>query len=197
MLQSLWNKSKNGSLDKLEPAQCITDYATIIQSNRRNVLLVMNNENVDPTLDSEGHSLGHPKLRFTKNLNVYYTNQFNAGSGGIDLDLVADSYSWMCSGLGLKMNEKCAGRIGSIVPQDWSMSSTDGCWVLDKDCRRWKWRVDYCLSEPAVPRCRLYFSSVISITVTILNFCKYNTRHLGCSSLDLRIPVLLPASTRD
>lgn len=183
VLQDLWNMSKNHSLDRLEPLQCITDYATMIQSQRRNVLLVTSNDNVNTSLNSTGSPLGHPLFFFTNNTNVYYASQFDAGSDGLNPEQAANSYDWICSALYRKDGPPCASQIDAIksAPQTWRM--TDGCSGPNMACSDWMWPVDYCLSEPAVPRCRLHFSPTVSIIVTILNFCEYRTDIILCSTL--------------
>jgi hypothetical protein len=50
ILGSLWSKACAGSLERLDPSECIDQYATSIQSNRRNVLLVANDSDV-PVLE--------------------------------------------------------------------------------------------------------------------------------------------------
>ena len=40
LLDTLWSRARNGTLDRLESVDCIDQYATLIQPYRRNVLLV-------------------------------------------------------------------------------------------------------------------------------------------------------------
>ena len=42
ILESLWSKARASDLERLDVSECIDQYATSIQSNRRNVLLIAN-----------------------------------------------------------------------------------------------------------------------------------------------------------
>jgi hypothetical protein len=44
IIYSLWNQSRNGTLEKLDANTCRTAYTTYIQSSRRNLLLVTDRE---------------------------------------------------------------------------------------------------------------------------------------------------------
>ena len=44
VLENLWAKLQNNSLDRLNPAECIAAYGTLVQSARRNLLVVIADE---------------------------------------------------------------------------------------------------------------------------------------------------------
>lgn len=158
-LEYIWNKSREGSLERLDPMECLTEYATPLQSNRRHVLLVTD-DTYNATLVS-----GLPKT-FPLNPNVYSVLDFEA-TRGIQSTSASGSFSWICSGLSTS-EKRCAfalDEVRSAYPP-WTVSEYgDGTWS-----------VKYCLSEPAIPRCKLRFSRLIAIIVTMLNLCKL--RHL-------------------
>ena len=171
ILESLWDMSKNGSLDRFEPTQCLTEYATMIQANRRNLLLVTANENVDARVNASGIPLGHPTNSLFNNTHLYWFDSFYA-EYGLDHYEAADSYRWICSATN-DTETPCSNQLEQVKrASQWMM--TDGCVETNPICQGWIWPVDYCLSEPAVPRCKLHFNTAIAIVVTILNLRKYS-----------------------
>lgn len=179
-LLSLWNQSRHNALDKLEPADCIAQYATALQSYRRNVLLVIDSTQPDlPPQDSN--------LTYLNNTNTFWKESFDS-SDGMDPQFAPDSYKWICSSLDYDSNSNCANRIGVIKsrPDAWKVGGT--C----SSCNDVLWPVHYCLSERATPRCRLHFSPAIASVVTVLNFCKWPERAKPqslCQSLKKSEPV--------
>jgi hypothetical protein len=159
-LLSLWDQSRNNSLDRLEPAECIAQYATALQSYRRNVLLVIDSTQSD--LPPQNRN-----LTYLNNTNTFWVGAFDA-LDGMDPGNAPDSYNWICSSLDYDSNSNCANRIGTIksAPDSWKVGGA--C----SSCNDVLWPVKYCLSERATPRCRLHFSPAIASVVTILNFCK-------------------------
>ncbi|KAF1928320.1 uncharacterized protein M421DRAFT_63465 [Didymella exigua CBS 183.55] len=156
-LETLWSQSRNGSLDRLEPAQCLTDYAKTLQSNRRNLLLVMDNAQASA-------SPRNSNLSYTNNPDTFLYGNFFATDGALPV-FAPDSYSWICSGLDNDTNTPCANRLGQISPDTWTVGGYDYG-------RKYAWPVKYCLSEPAVSRCRLQFTPTIAAIVTVLNLFK-------------------------
>lgn len=158
-LELLWSQSRNGSLERLESAECITAYAIALQSDRRNLLLVMDNAQANT-------SPYNRNLTYINNTDTFWFNTFSAYEG-TDPDAAPDSYAWICSGLEYKRNTPCANRLGEIAkaPDAWTVGQS-------YDGKQYSWPVKYCLSEPAVPRCRLHFSPAIAAIVTVLNLCK-------------------------
>ncbi|KAH8723447.1 hypothetical protein GQ44DRAFT_774048 [Phaeosphaeriaceae sp. PMI808] len=82
VIKSLHNKFKAGELDKLEPAQCIDQYATTVQSNRLHLLLIANDDNF-PTAEENS---------FPKGSHIYWSNFFDAGNS------YDNNYDWVYSG---------------------------------------------------------------------------------------------------
>ncbi|KAF2626657.1 hypothetical protein BU25DRAFT_411632 [Macroventuria anomochaeta] len=164
-LITLWSQSKNGSLNRLEPAECLAEYATALQSDRRNVLLVMDNAQAST-------SPYNRSLTLLNNTNVYWASGFSA-SYGTDPDDAPESYSWICSGVGYDPKSPCANRVQDIknAPQTWEVGNICPAYRMNL-CGQSRWPVKYCLSEPAIPRCRLHFSPVIATIVTVLNLFK-------------------------
>jgi hypothetical protein len=164
----------NGSLERLERTQCITEYAKMVQSTRRNLLLVATNEDVRPkTNASSGLPSDRPCIDNVKNnTGVYWMDQFWA-SIGLDPTLAENSYQWICLALQMSGEQRdvpCGHLIEEVrEAPNWRMYG----WYADSwSSGNWTWKVDYCLSEPVTSRCELHFSTVIAVIVTVLNFCK-------------------------
>jgi hypothetical protein len=175
MLENLWAKSRNGSLDRLNPAECIAAYGTLIQSTRRNLLVVIADEHVDrdfePLLPGFGIlGLHNRDLLLAWSFSAPYSLSYSArGVGALD---------WMCLDLPRKPTVQCSDRLAELSPQNWTISS--GC-TQDRTgyCHPYRWPVEYCLSEPAEDRCQIHFSPLIAGVVTALNFCE-SSRPLTC-----------------
>jgi hypothetical protein len=168
MLENLWAKSRNGSLDHLDPAECIAAYGTLIQSSRRNLLIVIANEHVDRDFERLIPPFGIPGLHMPDLLEHWpFSAQYSLGYWGRK----ADTIGWMCHGLPSKTDVQCSNRLAELSPQNWTISS--GC-VQDikGNCHSYQWPVEYCLSEPAEGRCQIHFSPLIAGVVTALNFCE-------------------------
>ena len=70
------------------------------------------------------------------------------------------------------------------APETWQVGN--GCNdVVAGPCGSESWPVQYCLSEPAEPHCKLHFSRAIAITVIIVNFCEFRTLHATVCALCL------------
>lgn len=166
-LHSLWNQSRNSVLDRLEPADCIAQYATSLQSYRRNVLLVIDSTQTD--LPPQNRN-----LTYLNNTDTFWVDAFDANEG-MQPDGSADSYQWICSSISYGSDSNCANEIGAIknAPDAWKVGGYVCSYSGTRTCSQSLWPVKYCLSERATPRCRLHFSPVIASIVTVLNFCKY------------------------
>lgn len=142
----------------------------MIQSNRRNLLMVTSDENIESK-----YVIPPPEYFVTNNTNTFWSGSFDAAEA-LQQDQFEDSYGWICSGLDYSAKDiLCANRVEEIksAPHTWKMGS--GCSEGQIYCYRYEdlLPVDYCLSEPAPPLCKLHFSPVVAIIVTTLNFCKY------------------------
>jgi hypothetical protein len=158
VLESLHSKYKVGALETLTPAQCITQYATSIQSNRRHLLLVASDDKY-PTAEQN---------IFINGSHVYAASSFSA-SDATGSTRAASSYDWMCSGMDM-IGHVCSQKIDSVRsnPSAWSVGQyCPGQYHCEKT-----FPVEYCLSEPAEPHCRLQYDLIIAIVVTTLNFGK-------------------------
>ena len=101
VLETLRREYKNGSLDRLEPADCLNQYATTMQSNRRNVLLVASEL---------------PKMEentFISGSHVYWGMPFYSPAASSASD-AADAYDWICSGL--QESGSCSSLADNIKP---------------------------------------------------------------------------------
>lgn len=155
-LDALWNQARAGTLDRLEPAECIDQYAQIIQSNRRNVLLVADDSNFPPPEENY----------YINGSRAYWADAFWANSAG-GASQAADSYSWICSGI--LNSDLCSIEVDNVkrVPESWRVG-----WYCKEDlkkCTFSSWPVEYCLSESAEPHCKLHFEPNIAIVITVLN----------------------------
>ncbi|KAJ8117813.1 hypothetical protein OPT61_g1088 [Boeremia exigua] len=159
VLPMLWDKSRQGLLDHLNPTECFNAYATSIQSSGRNVLVVIDNKDADK-------SLSKSPLNDT---NVYGKSFFSAYLG-TDASEASTSYSWICGGYNAS-ETPCANKVDAIrsASQAWQVR-VFAC--SGSTCEHYSLPVKYCLSEPAEPKCKLRFSPIIAIIVTVLNFVK-------------------------
>jgi hypothetical protein len=168
VLQDLHAKYKAGALKTLTPAECITQYATSLQSNRRHVLLVASDNNF-PTAEQNV---------FVNGSHVYWAGPFSA-SDAQDASNAAVSYSWMCTGM-VPDGYTCSNKIDSA-------RSNPNAWRVGNYCPYGAYcgknfPVEYCLSEPAEPHCRLQYDLTIAVVVTVLNFGTYCLTHMSMSS---------------
>lgn len=168
MLKGLWSRARNNSLDRLSPAQCIAAYGTLVQSTRRNLLVVTTKKTDEPAL--AGNNI-LPELPWINTTDLYMISNVKAADG-LKHYRWNDPLRWMCSSLPWKTDTECVNRLGEIKtgPGEWVVST--GCSGSREFCDQYRWPVDYCLSEPAEPMCQLHFSPLVAIIVTILNFCK-------------------------
>ncbi|CAN9276692.1 unnamed protein product [Alternaria alternata] len=150
VLHRLWNNASTGTLERLDPAECIARYATSIQSAQRNVLLVASDDQVLPPNENPLINGSHAYGRW----------KFSAMSA-MARDTARNSFDWICSGMDTK--RPCSLGIDAI--RDSSAES----WLMGPGAG---WPVKYCLSERADPTCKLHFEPTIGTIVTILNFVK-------------------------
>jgi hypothetical protein len=170
MLNYLWRKSRDGSLDRLSASECLTAYGTTVQSARRNLLVV--------TTDN-GHAADRntSSLYPLNNLSINNTNLHlgwdSRATDGLNHYLNEDPLAWICSGIPGKKHKSCQSRLAEVrnAPRSWQVAAAN-CYASQGFCDRNRWSVDYCLSERVDSRCRLHFSPTIAIIVTSLNLCK-------------------------
>ncbi|XPS76152.1 hypothetical protein M3J07_008208 [Ascochyta lentis] len=172
LLDSLWSKARNGTLDRLEPAECINQYATLIQSSRRNVLLVA----------SDGEFPGKDKNTLINGSYVYDALPF-ASTDIYRPENAGGAYEWICSGMPSSYYDDCTSRISDVKSDvsAWRVGRNN-CSTIEypgggiaSGCNeqfRETYPVSYCLSEEALPHCKVHFSRDISILVNIINLVK-------------------------
>ncbi|CAO2650076.1 Nn.00g013680.m01.CDS01 [Neocucurbitaria sp. VM-36] len=160
-LVTLWNQARAGNLDRLDPSECLTQYAQTLQSNRRNLLLVAGDGNFPPPEENY----------FVNGSRVYWGGMFSADSVMTGPQGAAESYRWICSGVMNQAQNPCANVVDTIkeAPNSWRVGYY--CDIIG-NCTYSRWPVEYCLSEKAQPHCKLHFEPNIAIAITILNFVK-------------------------
>jgi hypothetical protein len=164
ILQDLHDGAQVGTLERLNPTECLNRYATTIQSNRRNLLLVASDENFPSPGDN----------KYILDSHVYWAGPFFAGEAKTS-NRAADSYLWICSAIGKR--GPCSSNVDEVHknPNSWRVGYKDNCWdIIDRTspCDLGTFPVEYCLSQPAEPHCRLQFDTSIAVLVTFLNFSK-------------------------
>ncbi|KAH7392189.1 hypothetical protein DE146DRAFT_661877 [Phaeosphaeria sp. MPI-PUGE-AT-0046c] len=167
-LKGLWEQSRKSELDRLSPMDCLSAYGTIIQTTRRNLLVVTANENIVP---APAH-LSFPFDRDINNTNWYQYDYFNATTALGHYQRNSDTLQWICSELP-RTNTPCINRIGELkqAAQSWVVGASCSGGPPGY-CDQYRWPVDYCLSERADLQCKLHFNSVIAAVVAALNFFK-------------------------
>ena len=168
VLENLWAKLPYSSLDRLNPAECIAAYGTLVQSARRNLLVVIADEyayeDFEPAIPSVW---ANPDVLTAWDSSASESLSFN-GRGA-----ERSQVSWMCGGLPPKPNTPCSTRLGELrsSAQNWTLW-TDRVKDIEGNSHLIRWPIEYCLSEATESRCQLHFSPLIAGIVTALNFCK-------------------------
>lgn len=166
VLKDMHEKALSGRLERLSADDCISQYAQIIQSNHRNVLLVAANNNFP----------GSDNNSFIAGSDVYWTEKFES-TDAESARTAAGAYDWVCGGLG--GFTPCTRRLDQIKGADWRV----GRYYDPKKVPGFtnykaakftplNYPVEYCLAEKAMPRCKIQFEPTIAYVVTSLNFFK-------------------------
>jgi hypothetical protein len=167
----MWQKAHNSELEYMSNADCIQAYAEMLQTKRRNVLLVASDDNFPPANESIFGG------------RVYAINVVPASKASITQE-AARVYNWICSGLDkYDKYDNCLNSIGEVssAPAAWKVKSPNMTTVegyggsgpdLMENGTTPLFPVDYCLSERADPHCKLQFVPAIAILVTMLNLFK-------------------------
>lgn len=176
LLQTLHSEGKAGLLDRLEPKDCLEQYALSVQSNRRSLLVVASDDNFSPPAEN----------RFINGSRVHWAGPFfaNAAKNGQD---ASDAYNWMCSGM--NPDGVCSSDIDLARQNISSWRVGYDCQDKLEICKVGTFPVQYCLAQPAEPHCRLQFDTTIAIIVTLLNFGKFS---FVCICLFFEMPQCLP-----
>lgn len=152
LIIDLHSKARNNQLVRLEPNDCINEYAVRIQSFKRNVLLV-------------GPDDGFPSRDLNTTSKIFYYNtrvyDYFIASAHLPSEEAPSEevYNWIC-----EANYKDI-TLGSC------RSSVDGV----KDGAPWTvngFKVDYCLSEIAPSLCKLHILVRVGWLATSLNLIK-------------------------
>jgi hypothetical protein len=147
-LPYMHSAARRGELDRLDNLACIDEYAQALQTQRRNLLLVV----------ASNTSLTPPSGRFN-GTDIYAAEQYSVPGilDGID----TDPYEWIClQSLSANADTPCMDYLPEIRkdPASWAPLGDT---------------VDYCLSERSPPdQCSLRFTKYIAILVTVLNLLK-------------------------
>jgi hypothetical protein len=165
ILQTLHDDAKAGMLERLTPTECLNRYATSIQSNRRNLLLVAGNNNF-PTAEEN---------KFMNGSHVYWSGPFYASDARTG-ERAADAYNWICSAM--QKETACSSNVNEAhnSPGTWKVGNNYACespYNKISPCQLGTFPVEYCLSQKAEPHCRLQFDTTIAILVTVLNLSKF------------------------
>ncbi|KAH8627371.1 hypothetical protein IG631_17139 [Alternaria alternata] len=158
-LINLWSKANARSLEELTPSRCIEEYATSIQSNRRNLLLV-----------SDDDRLPSPTNHYFMNgSHVYWADKFET-QDWFTSSKRSLKFEWMCQNLNDK-SPPCSAMVENIrnnlENEPWKVGQI--CYNDDQNCSSSDAPVKRCLSEPAEPRCKIHFEPGIAIVVIVLN----------------------------
>ncbi|CAN9204025.1 unnamed protein product [Alternaria alternata] len=157
VLEDLWNKANAGSLEKLSPSRCIDEYATSIQSNRRNLLLVSDDDRLPSSTNNY----------FLNGSHVYWYDKFRS-EDWFSPEKTSLKFEWICQNINDK-SPPCSAMVEDIKKQPWHVGEL----CYDKEnCKPSDAPVKYCLSERAEPRCKIHFEPSIAIVVIVLNFFK-------------------------
>lgn len=140
-------KARNGELDRLDNGACIDAYGQLIQSTRRNLLLVVANDALPDVKD--------PDWNNTDVYNVLYYSIEPPYGGGF----MPENFKWLCDSIPALPNNGCVPNLAHIRADadNWAPGGL---------------RVGYCLSEKAPGQCQLVFKTPIAVLVVILNFAK-------------------------
>jgi hypothetical protein len=142
--EEMHSKYKAGQLIRLEPSECMDEYAKEYQFQNSHVLLVA--EAINRTLPSY-IDMTPPRLHRDNGTRFDFGRNYH------------DSFGWICEQLNrdfLRFNY-CSLHRHRIDPSDW---------------RPLQSKVLYCLSSPAVQRCKLQFVPPLAWTVVVFNFAK-------------------------
>ena len=148
----MYEKARAHKPDRISNLDCIHNYDTSIQSNRRKVVLfaadvkmLLPNTTADRTTSE-----------------LYGLNRFSASDVSLSNDVVK-AYDWICSSDPQLANKTCSDD-PKHTPDTWKVS-----YISDNLT---SYLVDYCLSKKAEPRCKVQLTLPIAILVTVLSLFK-------------------------
>lgn len=138
----LWQKTQNGSLERLTARECLSAYAITFQTDWRHLILVTNDTG----------TLAGPR--------VY--NNFESAINPGHAQCVSDPFDWVCSqdaahGCMTGSTTICPVAYKSINASDWEPLGQ---------------KVDHCLAEKLPGNCKVQFSTTIAWVVIAFNSSK-------------------------
>jgi hypothetical protein len=154
VLSMMWEKAREGKLARLEISECVDQYIKVIQSDRRNLLLV-----------ADDTQFASPDQNTFRNRSSVYDWALSSNNWRAEGAMSSD-VGWICQNVS-EYNRltgtdtiPCSNYIDTIKnsPQTWRIADLP---------------VQYCLSEKAEPHCKLRFDQTIMIITTILNLGRH------------------------
>ena len=159
---------KNRTFEHLDNADCIDAYAQMVQTKRRNLLLVASDES---------YNMPEGTNTFGNDSHIYWQTHYQ---GDVTTRLSVgptSAYYWICSSLAEKIDD-CTTGIYQIegTAHNWMVSSYcnlgfDTCGTTNQRMSMTS-PIQYCLSEAADQRCNVKWNLPIAALVTALNFLK-------------------------
>ncbi|XPS68893.1 hypothetical protein M3J09_001172 [Ascochyta lentis] len=166
--KTMYESARDGSYDRLETLDCIKAYAQMVQTKRRNLVLVAS-DNKYP--ESTG-----VLLKYGLGSHIFWDKDFR-GRDNIQVEETSKAFRWMCSSVNV-IDANCPVEIAQFksAPDTWTV----GAFCSDALCgssgsvvkMQMKGPIEYCLSERAEQHCKVQWNVSIAALVTVLNFFK-------------------------
>ncbi|KAF3005003.1 hypothetical protein E8E13_008650 [Curvularia kusanoi] len=166
--KTIYDSVRNGSYERLENLECINAYAQLLQTRRRNLVLVAAD-------DSYPESTGILD-QYGADSHIYWDLDFD-GVNTIQIEETSKAFRWMCSSVN-STHTNCPVAIEQFraAPETWTV----GAFCADALCgdagfvekMQMTGPIQYCLSERAEEHCKVHWNLAIAALVTILNFIK-------------------------
>lgn len=166
--KEMYDGVRNGTYERLEALECIDAYARLLQTKRRNLVLVAADESY-PT------STGQLK-RYGTDSHVYWVVNFD-GVDTIQDTKTSQAFRWMCSSIN-STDTNCPVAIQQFktAPETWTVGgscTSDLCGDAGRmEIMQMTGPIEYCLSERAEQDCKVQWNLSIAALVTILNLLK-------------------------
>lgn len=167
----LVQKSANGTLQKLAPYDCISEYASYYQTKYGSLVLIMENLN----MTNSNVSVRSPERIWTDDFVLLIVERV------MDSSANEVPYAWMCDNSLATITERqnCPSKISEMS----QMQSLSNDWKVHGR------KVNYCLAEALPQTCTLEFSFSLALIVIIANLVKVIVIGVTASHLK-RAPLL-------
>ena len=145
LARNVWQQAQNGTLERLNPSQCIEEYAVNFATKRRNLILVTNDTD----------RLAEPRTY----------NNYNSAVMPPSIRCPSDPFDWICGQRGGDCLNRDVENGLELCPVAYKS--------IDRS--RWEPlgnKVDHCLSEQVAGICKVQFSTAIAWTVIAFNLSK-------------------------